>query len=85
MLGDARIHTLSRRVRSLHQQQHLSSPAWRWDRLADHADSGLDLAARIGVAAGRTTQIKRVDTGALRAIKAVADHRCQTLRRRRAA
>lgn len=85
MLGDARTHALSSRVRRLHQQQHISRPAWRWNRLAVHADIGLDLAARIGVAADRTTQINRVDTGALRAIKAVADHRRQTLRRRRAA
>jgi hypothetical protein len=85
LLGDARVHALTSRMARLQEQQRISRPSWGWNHLAAHADEALDLASRIAVLAERTPAITNVNTGALRAIKAVADHHRQTLGRSRAA
>lgn len=85
LLGDARTHALTSRRAGLMEQQRISRPSWGWNRLAVHADGALDLAARIAVAGQRNPAITRVDTGALQAIKAVADHHRQALRHHRGA
>jgi len=84
LLQDARAHALAARRRSLDLLTRPAQPAWRWNVLAQDAAAGLALAARINALAKQVPGLTRVDTGALAATMALADHRRQTLRRRAA-
>lgn len=85
LLEDNRAHAIRARLRSLEAVAQADRPAWRWHLLALEATAGLQLAARINVAASRTAEVARVDDSALRAMFAVAEHRRQITRRRPAA
>lgn len=85
LLEDSRAHAIRTRLRGLEAVAQADRPAWRWHLLAREAAAGLELAARINVAASRTADVTRVDDSALRAVVAVAEHRRQITRRRPAA
>ncbi|MEX2291796.1 MAG: hypothetical protein WD794_15905 [Mycobacteriales bacterium] len=85
LLEDGRAHAIRARLRSLEAVAQADRPAWRWHLLAREAAAGLELAARINVAASRTAEVARVDDSALRAVSVVAEHRRQVTRRRPAA
>ena len=85
LLADARAHGLATRARNLDALDQIAQHAWRWRRLADTTNDGLDLANRINRLADTHPRITKVDTHALRAVQVVANNRRQTLRRGRAA
>lgn len=85
LLEDSRAHAIRARLRGLQAVTQADRPAWRWHLLAREASNGLDLTRRINEAAGRSSDLSRVDDSALRAMFAVAEHRRQVLRRPSAA
>lgn len=67
LLGDTRWHALYSRVSSLRQLVDTDRP-FRWARLFDRAEQGLDLARRINVVTDREG-LSHVDDAALRAAR----------------
>ena len=84
LLEDARAHAIAARRRGLTVLTRPTHAAWRWNQLALDVTAGLQLAERINILAGQTQGLSRVNTRALVATLALANHRRQTLGRRAA-
>ena len=82
---DMREHAIASRLRTLTALVQPDRPAWRWNHLAQVAQDGLELAARINAFGRRGGGSQQVDLSALRATLVLADNRRQTLRRVRVA
>lgn len=83
LLTDARAHAIVQRTRHLQQIAIIDRSVWRWQHLADLADSGLEVARRINRAAAASLAINEVDIRALTAISAVSHTRRVDTRSRR--
>ncbi len=80
ILDNARVHTVVQRARRLSELDRIERSLWRWQNLAEAADRGLELAARINRLARNDSSILRVDTRALSAISAISHLRRQDAR-----
>ena len=72
LLGDARAHTISTRLRTLAELDAADTTAWKWQLLTQLSERGLQIADRINAASRPHEAITRVDTAALAATNAVA-------------
>lgn len=75
ILDNGRGHTVVQRVRRLSELSRIETPVWRWQKLAEAADRGLELASRINRLAQTNKSINTVDARALFAISAVSHQR----------
>lgn len=72
LLGDARAHTISTRLRTLAEIDAAETLAWKWQLLTQTSELGLRVAERINAASTVNDAVTRIDTSALNATHAVA-------------
>ena len=85
MLGDARAHAIISRAKSVHELTAMPRAVWRWKFLAGKADKAKALADQINRMSATCTDLTRIDTAAIDAIRAVAHQRRLDYRSRRVA
>jgi hypothetical protein len=73
-------HTVVQRASRLKGLDAIDRQVWRWQNLAEHAERGLDLAARINRLKATGSLTQRVNTASLQAILAVSDRRRRAVR-----
>lgn len=73
-------HTVVQRARRLREVSAIDRAVWRWQNLADHAEEGLAIASRIDRLKASGALTSRVNTAALRAIRAVSERRREDCR-----
>ena len=72
LLGDARAHTISTRLRTLADIDAAETLAWKWQLLSQASELGLGIADRINAASRANDAVTRIDTSALNATQTVA-------------
>jgi hypothetical protein len=75
LLGDARRHSVIARARGLDQLSATSATRWRWNRLTQRYEEGIDLAARLNALHPSTSAVPGIATSSLYALYEIANAR----------